>query len=110
MTTTRFKDRYDAGRCLAVALAQSRDSDPIVLGLLRGGMPVANEVVEDPHASFDVLVVRKLDEVTATGAAVIQHPAPTGLVRCQQRAAAPNPEVDRAATRQLMSPFAESGR
>lgn len=32
MTTARFKDRYDAGQRLADALAQYRDSDPIVLG------------------------------------------------------------------------------
>lgn len=60
MTTTRFKDRHDAGRRLAVALAQYRDSDSIVLGLPRGGMPVANEVAEALHAPLDVVVVRKL--------------------------------------------------
>ena len=60
MTTTRFKDRHDAGRRLAVALAQYQDSDPIVLGLPRGGMPVASEVAEALQAPLDVLVVRKL--------------------------------------------------
>ena len=60
MTTTRFKDRHDAGRRLAVALAQYQDSDPIVLGLPRGGIPVASEVAEALHAPLDVVVVRKL--------------------------------------------------
>jgi len=60
MTITRFKDRTDAGRRLAVALDKYRDSDPIVLGLPRGGIPVASEVAAALHASLDVLVVRKL--------------------------------------------------
>ncbi len=60
MTITRFKDRIDAGRRLAVALDKYRDSDPIVLGLPRGGIPVASEVAAALHASLDVLIVRKL--------------------------------------------------
>lgn len=60
MSTTRFKDRCDAGRRLAVALAQYRDSDPIVLGLPRGGIPVASEVAKAIHAPLDVLVVCNL--------------------------------------------------
>ncbi len=55
-----FADRNDAGRHLAEALHGYRDSDPVVLGLPRGGVPVAYPVATALHAPLDVLVVRKL--------------------------------------------------
>ena len=56
-----FSDRRDAGRVLADALGGYRGaSDLIVLGLPRGGVPVAWEVAAALHAPLDVLVVRKL--------------------------------------------------
>ena len=39
-----FQDRRDAGRQLAVRLRHLRGEDPIVVGLPRGGVPVAFEV------------------------------------------------------------------
>lgn len=54
----RFADRTDAGRRLAAALPPL--SDPIVLGLARGGVPVAAAVADALGAPLDVLVVRKL--------------------------------------------------
>ena len=56
-----FRDRHDAGRQLAAHLARYRD-DPsvIVLGLPRGGIPVAFEIATSLHAPLDVFVVRKL--------------------------------------------------
>ncbi|QEO15521.1 phosphoribosyltransferase [Agromyces intestinalis] len=56
----RFRDRRDAGRRLGEALLGLAPSHPIVLGLPRGGVPVADEVARALGAPLDVLVVRKL--------------------------------------------------
>jgi putative phosphoribosyl transferase len=56
-----FSDRTDAGRRLAGYLtSRMRTEDVVVLGLPRGGVPVAAEVAAALHAPLDVLVVRKL--------------------------------------------------
>ena len=55
-----FADRADAGRSLARELAFLRGSDVVVLGLPRGGVPVAFEVASELDAPLDVIVVRKL--------------------------------------------------
>lgn len=57
----RFRDRTDAGRCLAGMLpAYAARSDVVVLGLPRGGVPVAYEVARALGAPLDVFLVRKL--------------------------------------------------
>jgi erythromycin esterase-like protein/predicted phosphoribosyltransferase len=61
MTTRRFANRVDAGRRLARQLnAYAERSDVIVLGLPRGGVPVAAEVAKHLGAPLDVFLVRKL--------------------------------------------------
>jgi putative phosphoribosyl transferase len=55
-----FKDRADAGRQLGRRLAELRGQDVVVLGLPRGGVPVAFEVAAALDAPLDVIVVRKL--------------------------------------------------
>lgn len=59
--TKVFSNRSEAGRLLAGKLKQyaGRD-DVVVLGLPRGGVPVAAEVARALQAPLDVLVVRKL--------------------------------------------------
>ncbi len=56
-----FLDRRDAGRQLAQRLMHYRDrADLLVLGLPRGGVPVAFEVAQALHAPLDCFLVRKL--------------------------------------------------
>ena len=58
----RFLNREDAGRQLATHLTRyAGRSDVIVLGLPRGGVPVAGEVAQRLQAPLDVFLVRKLD-------------------------------------------------
>ena len=55
-----FRDRTDAGRRLAGALAGYRDQRPIVLALPRGGVAVAAEVAQALDAPLDLILVRKI--------------------------------------------------
>ncbi|TDC78438.1 alpha/beta fold hydrolase, partial [Streptomyces hainanensis] len=55
-----YDDRISAGRRLARELAGLRKRDVVVLGLPRGGVPVAAEVAQALGAPLDVAVVRKL--------------------------------------------------
>jgi putative phosphoribosyl transferase len=56
----RFRDRRDAGRRLAARVGALEPRNPVVVGLPRGGVPVAAEVARALGAPLDVLVVRKL--------------------------------------------------
>lgn len=57
----RFQDRAEAGRVLAQLLSPyDKRPDVIVLGLPRGGVPVAYEIAQALSVPLDVLVVRKL--------------------------------------------------
>lgn len=55
-----FTDRADAGRRLAGALEPYRAQRPLILGIPRGGVPVAAEVARRLDAELDILVARKL--------------------------------------------------
>lgn len=56
----RFRDRADAGRVLAARLKHLRSANPVVVGLPRGGVPVAAEVAAALGAQLDVVLVRKI--------------------------------------------------
>src|SRR5207245_3513517 len=55
-----FLDRSDAGRRLAQALLTYKDQQPVILALLRGGVPVAAEVAAGLDAPLDLILVRKI--------------------------------------------------
>lgn len=55
-----FEDRRAAGRALVKELQRCSLRDPIILGLPRGGIPVAYEVAVALRAPLDTIVVRKL--------------------------------------------------
>jgi putative phosphoribosyl transferase len=99
-----YRDRADAGRVLASLLQGYRDRpDVMVLGLPRGGVPVAAEVAAALGAPLDVFVVRKLgvpghDElamgaIASGGVRVLNASVITGLGIGQD-------EIDRVAARE----------
>lgn len=73
-----FQDRYDAGQQLAHPLREfANASEAVVLGLPRGGVPVAHEVAQALHLPLDIFLVRKLgvpgEEELAMGAIASGH-------------------------------------
>lgn len=109
MTTAHYLDRAHAGRMLALDLDRWKGSDVMVLGLPRGGVPVAAEVAAALGAPLDVVVVRKIGfpghaeyamgaMATAAGhTAVVQNP---GLAAELRRAGFAPAVFDRVAERE----------
>src|SRR5438552_5671314 len=95
MLVPLFRNRRDAGRRLAVALASYRESRPIVLALPRGGVPVGFEVAKALAAPLDVLRVRRIGapghEELGLGAVVDGHDPQLVLNEDIVRAVAPPP-------------------
>ncbi len=101
-----FKNRIEAGRMLAAALADYRDAAPIILGLPRGGVVVAAEVASELDAPLDLILVRKIGvpgwEELAMGA-VVDGDNPT-VVRNEEvirSAGIPENVFNRACEREL---------
>jgi putative phosphoribosyl transferase len=55
-----FQDRADAGRKLGLRLRDVPVTDPVILGLPRGGVPVAAQVADVLGTGHDVFVARKI--------------------------------------------------
>jgi putative phosphoribosyl transferase len=55
-----FRDRSEAGRRLAAALARYKDMGAVVFALPRGGAPVADAIATALHAPLDLVLVRKI--------------------------------------------------
>ena len=100
-----FLDRLDAGRRLASRLQHLRGEDLVVLGLPRGGVPVAAEVARALRAPLDVIVVRKLGVpvqpelgmgAIGEGGVRIINPEVTALARVSESEIAAVEERERA--------------
>lgn len=59
-SSERFRDRRDAGRRLARLLERFAEEHPLVVGIPRGGVPVAAEVARALGAPLDIVVARKV--------------------------------------------------
>lgn len=115
---TGYDDRAHAGRVLAEHLPAARPADPVVLGLARGGVPVAAEVARALGAPLRVCVARKigapgqpelaLGAVTAEGPADFDERmvASFGLDRAGMQRGA---EAERAEARRREQRFGGSG-
>jgi putative phosphoribosyl transferase len=85
-----FTDRREAGRLLAEKLEGYRGKDVVVIGLPRGGLPVAREVADRFGWPLDILVSRKIGApqheefaigaVTARGTRVLNDAALKGVM------------------------------
>lgn len=99
-----FRDRVDGGRFLSTRLLHYRHHpDVLVLGLPRGGVPVAWQVASVLHAPLDVFVVRKLGApgepelamgAVASGGITVFNPDVLDLVRI------PAPDLEDVARRE----------
>lgn len=73
-----FEDRQEAGDRLADAVAEVGPERPLILGMPRGGVPVADRVARRLRAPMDVMVVRKIpvpgSPETAIGATTAEGP------------------------------------
>jgi putative phosphoribosyl transferase len=103
---SRFRNRADAGRALAERLRDyaGRD-DVLVLGLPRGGVPVAYEVAMELDVPLDVFLVRKLgvpgrEELAfgaiASGGAVVLNEEVVRSLRIDEASARAVAERERA--------------
>jgi putative phosphoribosyl transferase len=100
----RFANRYQAGRVLATRLERYKNAAGVlILGLPRGGIPVACEIAKHLNAPLDVFVVRKVGmpghEELAMGAI-----APGGVSFFDQRLVelVPQDELERVIARELV--------
>lgn len=111
--STRFVDRSEAGRALADKLRDTRTANTVVLGLPRGGVPVASEVATALRVPLDVIVVRKVGVpgqpelamgaiasvagavVTVRNDAVLRAAGPTAEGRFDEVAARERTELER---------------
>jgi putative phosphoribosyl transferase len=66
----RFRDREHAGQVLAARLERYKPERPIVLGLTRGGVPVAFQVARSLGVPLDVMVARKIAVPDSRGRAI----------------------------------------
>lgn len=107
----RYRDRREAGRLLAEAIQAQALTDPVVLALPRGGVPVGFEVAKALNAPLDILLVRKIGAPghLEYGIGAVADGTPPLVVideDCARIAGANKDYIDRTVAREL----AEIGR
>lgn len=99
----RYRDRAEAGQRLGLMLERFRAERPVILGLARGGIPVAAEVAKRLEAPLDVMVARKIPSPDHPEFAI--GAVAGGIVRLDERVVAelgiPRAAVVEALTREL---------
>ncbi len=104
-----FANRADAGRQLAAVLRSRAPTAPVVIGIVRGGVPVAAEIARALQAPLDICVVRSIVGrasprvvigAVAEGGAMYLNPAKTSRLalgddECERLVAEQMAEVDR---------------
>ena len=70
MSALPFRDRHEAMRGLAMALARYRGAHAVVLAIPRGAVPMARLIAQELGGDFDVVLVRKLRSPYAAEVAV----------------------------------------
>lgn len=101
-----FSDRIAAGRALAKALVERNYSDPVVLALPRGGVPVGLAVARSLGAPLDLVMVRKIGvpyQPELAAAAVVNgaHPELVVNEEIAAQAGLSRRELDRLADMQI---------
>lgn len=101
-----FLNRTEAGKALARELAGKGYSDPVVLALPRGGVPVGIEVVRELHAPMDLVMVRKIGvprQPELAAAAVVNGDDPQIVVNegIARHAGLSHADIERLAQTQL---------
>src|SRR2546421_22962 len=111
-----FRDRIDAGRQLAARLREyANRPDVLVLGLPRGGVPVAYEVARALNAPLDVFLVRKLglpgrEELAMGAIATGGGPRRDRWVGAAETCAALQTEADEVVCAGMPEPFFAVGQ
>lgn len=101
-----FTDRVAAGKALAEALGEKDYTDPVVLALPRGGVPVALEVARTLNAPLDLVMVRKIGvpyqpELAAAAVVNGEHPELVVNKTIAAHAGLSQQDLDRLAEEQL---------
>jgi predicted phosphoribosyltransferase len=69
----RFKNRNDAAMQLAGRLAAYRGQNPLILGVPRGAVPMAQTIAEALGGELDVVLVRKLRALGGTVCRIVRR-------------------------------------
>ncbi len=102
----RYRDRAEAGQILAERIAARGFTDPVILALPRGGVPIATEIAAVIGAPVDLVMVRKIgvpSQPELAAAAIVNGDHPELVVNedIARHARLGRDDIDRLAAREL---------